>query len=154
MSSYRDFPKYNVSTSWTVRDEEFSHEKYLFVEKLRENYNELTVIFEEIKQFGSLEKLEQFEENVYEFYQEKVLGKAIELWFDKDRWIVSWMQDLFSKTLRRVAGMYKKYKVWDIALKTYKNIEEMWMAKVNDKKFIIKCEKELSLINQKLLRSS
>lgn len=60
--------------------------------------------------------------------------------------------DMYCKSLRRVWNFYKKYNEWELALNVFLKIKEFWFEGIMDWKSIIKCQKEVELLNQKLIK--
>jgi hypothetical protein len=60
--------------------------------------------------------------------------------------------DMYCKSLRRVWNFYKKYNDWESALNIFLQIKDFWFEGIMDGKSIIKCQKEIDVLNQRLLK--
>lgn len=84
------------------------------------------------------------------------MQEAKKIYEKEKRWFKEIMNkkiyDLYSKTLRRVWNYYKKYKNWELALDIFLKIDNFWFKWIRDWQSIIKCQKEIELKNQKLIK--
>lgn len=189
-----------ISVTWetfNTQDERTYSYPQSFWDSINNAYKEITIKLEWVKQYGDLEGMKQFEQDIHTFFSERVLKVALEkdlidslepdmqsphydsqvnsyyryFWrrltesemkeakrlfmLEQEFYKKSTKRqiyDMYSKSLRRVGNFYKKYKEWELSLNVFLKIRELGFEGIMDGKSIIKCQKELDIKNQKLLK--
>lgn len=202
-SSYDNVYSYYWEFTWSnwerfnTQEEKTTNYPESFWDGVHKAYKEITIKLEWVKQYGDVEWMKQFEQDIHTFFLDRVLKSALEQdlidkveadkekpRFDRqinDYYKFFWrvlsesemreakrlfrleqefykkstkrqIYDLYCKSLRRVWNFYKKYNEWELALNTFLKIKEFWFEGIMDGKSIIKCQKEIDILNQKLLK--